>query len=288
LLELFHGFLQSVPADDLVEREKDRYANIQEVHTRGRIVMARCESGFYGEEGQTFNVRTHKVAHKRGKDESATTMTRIALVLPPGGQTALFLFEKQGSASAGTRVFDLFDKKLHKAFPNHYFPQETVLEGKGWASQANLKSVTAVAHSFPVDIGSGITAQALPVGELRQSLVPTGTAKYLPFALWEALQKKKIEAAAFMGFEHADIDELIVEVEKGERSKTFAIDNEKSPSVRVMITKDNETPLTDTPFMERCMREAQDYYDGMKLSWDHQWFGAKWDSSRAAIRFPVK
>ena len=287
LLHLFHGFVSNLSPDSLVNRTREHYVKIEDVKASGRTVFVKTESGPFGEEGQTIDVTTHQVAHVRTAAQSATTMTRMLLVVPPKGQTAIFVIERQGGATGGIAVFDLFKRALLAKFSDHFFPDKTVVESDAWSAEAELRSVTAVAYRFPVNIADGLVAQAMPAGILRQTLEPSGAARFLPRALWDALRNKRIDASQFMGFENHDIDETVVELEREGQKKTYVLGKESQPSIRVQITADGERPLTDVDFSRRAALEAKSLYQGMGLTWEDRWLTGQWEADDLAVKLEM-
>jgi hypothetical protein len=211
LLHLFHGLVAGVDPDKLVDRQRRKYLQIDSIDPFGRSVLVTTETGNFGEEGKTFDVDTHAVSHKRGANESATIPTRTLLVVPPGATTALFLIERQGQANGGSELVDLLHGALLNAFPDHFFPTETMYEADAWAEGTELLSVTAIAHAFPVDISASVASVPKSVGTLRQTLTPSNGNR-LPHWLWEALRNRKVDASNFIGFAGHEVDETEVQV----------------------------------------------------------------------------
>lgn len=284
LLHLFHGLFANIDPDYLVDRKSSRYLKIEEVKPSGRAVLVRTESGPFGEPGQTIDVTTHKVAHRRTEQQSATVMTRTLFVVPPSSTMGLFLVERQGSANGGSTLVEVFKNAMLASFPDHFFPTETVVESDAWSASANLAGVTAVAYGYPVDIANGTTPQPIVKGVLRQTLEPEHGARYLPRALWDAIRNHRVDTAAYMGFGSTQVDETIVHLEKNGQSKSFVLGKESEPSVRVEITKQEEAPLTDSEFVTRALAEAKSFYTEAGLTWNSTWASGAWTKSALDVK----
>ncbi|MBF4590434.1 hypothetical protein [Curtobacterium sp. VKM Ac-1395] len=286
LLELFYGLFVQLDKDVLRDEQRGRYTRIEEVKANGRSVVVVANSGWYGETGQTINVRTHATEHDRKVDDSATIRTRLALTVPPGGKVGLFGVERQGNEGSGPGLIELFKRSLVSSFPTYAFDTETVLETSAWSEAAELIEVTAVSYNFTPDIADGPSAQPKPLGRLQHSIVPEKGERILPRWFWDKLRKRQLDAADFLGFgEGTSVDETIVRVEgRDGRVKSFALETERVPAIRAVLTNNGESALTETAFLRRAQDEARDYFDGMGLTWQDQWKSGQWTAEALATR----
>jgi hypothetical protein len=289
ILHIFHGWVASLPPDDLVDFQRGRYTKITRVTPRGRSVLVEIEAGFFGTAGQTFDVATHTISHSRSAGESATVMTRLLFTVAPDAQVGLFTSEREGLSGGGPDLVKRFRRDLISHYPTFSFDVETVIESAAWAQGADLLAVTAVAYSVPVDIADGIVAQPHLLGQLQQRLEPMKGQKLLPAGLLSALQEGRIHASQFMGFPQGrEIDETFVTVSRDGREKTYAIDKQRVPSVRVQITDDGEPPLTDQPFTTVCQNEVRDFYQEMGFSWQESWRSGRWKKDQLQVTMPPR
>ncbi|MFD1722403.1 hypothetical protein [Amnibacterium endophyticum] len=289
LLQLFYGFFARMPPDHLVDERRSRYIRIDDVLANGRAVTVVAESGYYGDAGQTIDVKTHKTSHTRSLTESATVRTRLMFVLPPKQQTGLFLVERQGLVGAGHDLIDEFRRALTAKYAQHSFDTDNVLYPDAWAQGAELLEVEAVAYSYAPDLADGLMAKGAPIGMLRQSLVPSrGAGGVLPSALYKALRTHQVKTSQLLAFPNGEtIDDTFVTVRRDGQKKTFALDHDKSPSIRVEITSEGERPLTDTPFIRRCQSEARDFYETLGVEWREEWAVGTWtDEQRSRTLAP--
>ncbi|MCS6529734.1 hypothetical protein [Curtobacterium flaccumfaciens] len=286
LLELFYGLYVDLDKDILRDEQRGRYTRIEEVKPNGRSVVVVANSGWYGETGQTINVRTHATEHDRKADDSATVRTRLVLTVPPSGTIGIFGVERQGNEGAGMGLIDLFKRSLVAKFSDYSFDTETVLETSAWSAAADLVEVTAVSYNFAPDIADGPDAQPTKLGRLQHTLVPEKGERILPRWLWDKLKNRQLDASDFLGFgEGTSVDETIVRVEgRDGRRKTFALEKERVPAIRALLTDYGETALTDTALLRRAQDEARDYFDGMGLTWQDQWKSGQWSDQALATR----
>ncbi|ROP49790.1 MULTISPECIES: hypothetical protein [unclassified Rathayibacter] len=289
LLHVFHGWAASIPPDDLVDHQRGRYTKIAKVTPTGRSVLVEIEAGYFGTAGQTFDVATHAVSHSRSAQESATVMTRLLFTVAPGSTIGVFTSEREGLNGAGSTLVKRFRHDLVSHFPGYSFDVETVVESAAWAQGAELLAVTAVAYSVPVDLAKGVIAQPQVLGQMEQRLEPMKGQKVLPAAMLSALQKGTIKASDFLGFSDGQkIDDTFVTVSRDGRQKTYALDKERVPSVRVVVSDDGAPPLTPTPFIRKCQDEVRDYYEGMGLSWNDSWRSGTWAPESLVVVMPPR
>ncbi|SEN18055.1 hypothetical protein [Cryobacterium luteum] len=284
MLHLFHGLVTNLDADKLVHHAKGRYTKIESIVASGRSVLVKTESGPFGEVGQTIDVNTHQVSHVRGDNESATTMTRTFFMVPPGSEVALFVVERQGSATGGTQLIDLFKGAMLSTYPDHFFPDETVVESDAWSAAAGLKSVTAVRYTLPLNIADGTTAIPIKAGVVRQTLEPGPGFSFLPRALWDGIRNLRIKSSEFLAFDGQDADETIVELVNGDQTKTYVLGKERQPSIRVVVTDEGEPSLTDIDLARRAADEAKTYFNRMGFTWSDQWLTGQWSPTALLVR----
>jgi hypothetical protein len=284
LLQYFRAWADKVNPNEMVDHQRGRYLTITNVVPHGRSVVVEAESGYFGDPGKTIDVDTHQVAHERTSGQSATIMTRLMLMVPPGSTTGVFVIERQGLIGAGRRIITAFTRALMTRFPTYSFDSDTVLESAAWADGAELLSIKAVAYQVPVDIGDGIAPEARPLGRLEQVLEPERGRDFLPNALYRKLRDRSLQSSDFMGFQgNIEVDETFVTVTRGGRRKTFNLEQEKVPAIRILITDEGEQALTLTPFLRRCQDEVQDYFEGMELSWDEAWRDGQWSAEAMSV-----
>ncbi|MBQ9917121.1 MAG: hypothetical protein IJO71_07975 [Microbacterium sp.] len=289
LLHIFHGWVASIPPDDLVDHQRGRYTKITHVTPRGRSVLVEIEAGYFGTAGQTFDVATHAISHSRSAGESATIMTRLVFAVAPDADFGVFVSEREGMSGGGPDLVKRFRHDLISHYPTFAFDVDTVIESDAWSKGADLLAVTAVAYSVPVDLAHGVVAVPVLKGRLQQRLEPEKGQKALPAGLLTALQDHKIKASDFMALpDGQSIDDTFVTVSRDGREKTYAIDKQKVPSVRVLISNDGEPPLTNQTFLTECLNEVRDLYQGMGFSWQESWRSGPWTKDQLQVTMPAK
>ncbi|WP_022882178.1 hypothetical protein [Gryllotalpicola ginsengisoli] len=287
LLHLFHAWARDVDPDTLVDKTKGRYLKITDFEVHGRSVLVEAESGFFGEPGKTIDVTTHQVTHKRTATQSATEMTRLVLTVPPKAEMGIFGVERQSNQGAGPALIAAFRRALMSAFSTFSFDHETLVESSAWTDGAHLLSVSAVAYSVPVDLGDGVTSIAHPLGRLEQTLEPERGHEYLPAGLLKALRERKVKVSDFLAFrDDTPIDDTFVTVTRDGRKKTFSLDREGVPAIRLLLSKDGEAAPTTIEFLRKCQNEARDFYQKGGYTWSSSWEDGKWDAAALSVKMP--
>lgn len=271
LLSLFEEFCRTTHVNQLVDMGKQHYLAIKSVEREGRAVFVTTESGYFGNPGTTYDVHTHRAVHSRKKHESATIVTRLGLVCPPAGQTALFMFEREGTYGGGPHIFDMFKDALLETYPADYFPTATVVEPDAWRKDADLRKVAVTAKKWRSSIGGVATPTLIPMGELRQELRPLRGSKFFPRKVRDSLLDRTLDMSAYLGFPTDIPTETSVSLENAGRRKTFVIGRERTPSVQLVLTNEGQGRLSDPDIRVKMFEESKDFFEDDGLSWDPSW-----------------
>lgn len=278
LLTMFHEYAGTVDAKHLMDPIKKRYTLITNVHAVGCAVFVDVEFGHYGSVGSTRNITDHSVEHVRTDDHSATVLTRLAFVVPPKGTEGVFFIEREGTVGGGARVVERFkDALLADYGAYHFFPSETVVEAAAWRKDAELSQIKATARKWRPNLASNaLTTSKLPLGTLRQELVPETGVRFFPRWVRDAILNRTLAMTEYLGFDEDDDVEIVVELVRDEQSKKFVVGKEKTPSVRILLTEDGDPSLDDKAFRYRVFREAENYYTSNGYEWKPLWEQSNW------------
>lgn len=269
LLHLFHAYAKSLSKDALRNDTKGTYVAVADVQAHGRAVLVRLEYGRFGEPGNTYDVRNHVVSHERTADDAPTDSCRLLFICPKGSDTALFAAEAVAGSSGAPALIDAFKHALADRWGNDYWPLDRVYEKDDWLDLAELKQLTAVYYGWKRDLVNGTTPKRKVYGRLERSLFPEVSGGSLPSILLKNLRAKKLNASTVMGFEEDELgqdqepDAVLAKVMRDGREKTIELGHERVPSVRVVFSDAGSPPLNDPAFMQRCLDEANELYEGM-------------------------
>ena len=282
VLDVFESWALNLQPDHFDNPNKKQYGLKPEVERRNRIVILTMRTGHYGNPGDlVVDTSSHKTKYKTKAKDAQTVSTRCALLVPPNSETALFFIEKQGHEGCGPRVMSSFHahlKVLTESLPTEkgeplkaVISVASVVSPQEWLASAEVESVTAVVNYYTSDIADAHTTKPVPMVFSSTLTAAKGT-RWLPRWVRDILGNDDVSAAADLGFpDDLDYDELVVTLNDGDRSKKMVIDKKKTPSVRVMLNDDGESPLGMSELISRIDSEASSYYKRHKVTHQMAW-----------------
>lgn len=269
LLDLLHGVLNLPPAA-LRSEEKFEDCAVLDIQRFGRVVLADLESGHYGEPGRAKNVDTGTITHAITERESTPVDTRLAAYVPKRGRYALLFLETTVGSKVRARFLDLTHRVWSKRYPEWVLTTTAVVHGHDWIQKAELESVVATIQGWSPDIGDG--NQQKKVGNLAHTIVPVSGDRFLPRRLFERLMDQKLKRGAVLGLPDAqEPDEVKVQMTYNGQSKTFVLDNARTPPVRIHLSDHGEERLGDALFLRQCDDEAKRFFGAEKVDWRASW-----------------
>ncbi|WP_422762283.1 hypothetical protein [Mycetocola saprophilus] len=277
-------FVNSLDASTVTDEKNKRYFKVESVQRYGRAVSVIGEAGYYGEAGNTYDVKTGIRVHARKDDEASTARTRTTLFVPPFADVAVFAIESRRGIPNGNLFIDAFLQEMRSRYETLFFPTETVLEQDAWSAAGNLKAIQVVRRSQPMNYSSGIDtdrSNELVVGDLIFGAEPPKGMRYWPKHVWDRIRGGQLDAAVFLRArteeQNADPDEnVLVTIERDNRQKTFELGSDGKPSVREVLTTSGQNLLSDDEFLERASDAARGIYADMDKDWNSSWLDSKW------------
>ncbi|WP_328333011.1 hypothetical protein OHA70_15460 [Kribbella sp. NBC_00382] len=287
LLTLFHGMVDGVHPDRLVDRAHEVYTTLSSIDSRGRTLMVEVDGGTFGAEGLTHNVDDHKVEHKRSPNMAATSHARLFFMVPTGEQHALMFLERIGREVPARKLPELFGQAFRHNFPDFMLKTESVVETDAWLEAAKLDSVTGIVNEW--NWSSDLADVGIPqsVGRLVQTLRPEKGSK-LPLSLLNGLRSKKITAGRILGFPDGnEPDEVEVQVSAHGRTKTFVINKEKTPRFALVIAEPGDPVPDAAAVRSECLQTAPELFKNVGVNWQTQWQNGEWSDDQLAVRLEV-
>lgn len=269
LLTLFKQFVEKVDPDKLVRQDTLSYVSVAAPPTlRGRALLLTTESGRFGEKGNVKDVITHQAKGKFGENDATAVITHGVLLVPKVGTSALAFVERSAGQGGMARLLDVFIPWFGARFPKHILERDSIVEKDAWIEHANLVKVRATARSQLTDLASG--AKDTVVGNVVHTIEPVGANDTLPRWLWKRLRDNKLDRAKYLGLsEHTDPDTLDVDVTLagGGQTKTFEIDTEKTPAMRMVLTTSGESAFDAGKVLKAALDEASDIFAEYGIEW---------------------
>lgn len=270
-IDVVEAALRAVKEDDLVDAAKSRYVVIRDVERASghpRVLITTVEVGRFGEPGRNRHVTTHDETYAHGKDEAPTVDVRVVFVVPEHGRMAVMFSERAHPSSVSTAIV-MAVKNYWKDQPwsaEWSLKSETLVQVEAWLEQASVRQVQAVKYGHQTDYSD--LNPGTPIGDMTYTLVPSGGNRYLKRTVWDLLRTRGAERAKILGLEgEDDLDEVMITVGNGEQVKTFAIDAQKTPSVRYVLGDLEADVSKPNHLVSRCIKECPGIYADVGVEW---------------------
>lgn len=267
LADVFDTFVRSdITNDSLVRLDRERYALVTGVDRMNRAIVVTTEAGRFGEEGAVKNVKTHERKTDFTRDDATIVTTHGVLLVPKVGNAALVFSERSAGHGGMTALLGEFIDRFASLYPEHRLRKSTVVEQSAWLKRARLTKVVGTVRKYQTDEATdGIEGI---VGELQHTLVPERDKKYFSRALWDKLRDNKINKARFLNFtDETELDTFDVTASDGKQSKTFAIDDEKTPPLSLLLTDAGEAAWSSQKIVKRVLDEAAEIFRDQGIEW---------------------
>ena len=225
--------------------------------------------GGYGDTASVRDVTTGVEAHAITPDQAHAVPLRCLLLAPPGGISALLFVEHGQHRSAATAMLKEMKAYWREQKPDFTLVAETVLRADAWIAQADLEAITVISYGHESDLADSGIPKTL--GDLRSQIEPTKGQRVFPRAVKDALLSRDIDRAKLLGFRSEDLDEVRVTLGDGAQSRTFAIDKDRTPAIRYVLSEANDATPDDAEFRRRVSIEALELFSAVGGSWQTAW-----------------
>lgn len=244
--------------------EADEETLLDERHSRiyipstGRFVddtiILKAQTGSYGENGQLVDIQTRQLAANIDPQQAATASCRIG-IRTVDEKTVLAVVEQ----SRNGHFRQPFEKALRAGLDKSYtWDFETITRGDVWLKeQAELKKVTVFREQKSAD--SAVTDSTVTEGVLSSSFSPANERQN-----WlHKLLRKEVSPYELLAFPNMEEDDTVkLEVTDGEQSRTFVLDDPRTPRTRELIpTTQADGVASDKEFSQFCAKAASDLED---------------------------
>lgn len=267
LADLFETFVRSdITNDSLVRLDRESYAMVTDVERKNRAIVVTTEAGRFGEEGAVKNVKTHERKGDFTREDATIVTTHGVLLVPKAGNAALVFSERSAGQGGMTALLGEFIDRFNAVYPGHRMKKSAVVEQEAWLKRAKLTKVVGTVRKYNTD--EATDGKERVVGELQHTLVPERDAKYFPRALWEKLREGSINKAKFLNFtDETELDTFDVTASDGARSKTFAVGEEKTPPMSLVVTQAGEAALKSPKILKLVLDEAAAIFKDQGIEW---------------------
>lgn len=291
VLPYFKSFLSFVQAGDktngiIRDEYHQRIYAVKEINAWGCVVAATILSGTYGDEIKLINMATG-VDRDVDPEDAAGRECTLVLACPRDCKLAEFAIEYRGSDN-GLAVAMVFLKQLRNLFKNLQAPMRPILESQAWLDKSTLEEL-----SIPVQTDSCKVClsemDGSEDGDEDEVFEETGASLRLVLTsnrggsfsklFKDKILKRKVKKSAYLYLPEITDEEFEIgktpiqaTVSADKRRKTFLIGQEKTPSIREMLTDFGEPYLSVRKFTDQAADGMLDHYGakGVKLKsgWD--------------------
>lgn len=312
VLAYFKSFLSFVKASVNNKRTiRDEYRRriyvVKEVHSWGCVVAATILCGTYGDEIKLFNMATGE-DHDVDPEEAAGRECSLVLACPKGSKEAEFAVEYRDSDNC-TPVAVVFLKQLRALFNELQAPMKPILEPQTWLDNSELEQFSIPVQTVPCKVqlsamdGSEDDDEGKGEADASLRLVLTPKeGKVFSKIFKNLLFKLKLKQSATLSLPDIVDQEFNIQntaiqatVSENNRRKSFLIGDEKTPSIRRMLTDFGQDYLSVRKFTDEAADDMLEHYkkEGLQLrsGWDsgHQTFkdlqdSPKWSEDQLLIR----
>ncbi|AFR47977.1 hypothetical protein KTR9_1337 [Gordonia sp. KTR9] len=266
LIDVFEAHANLAKSSSLVRNRNETYAVVTNVDRDDRALTVTFRSGRFGEDGEITDVGSGASRGTFRRTDATTVITHGVLLVPRSGTSALAFTERSGGFGGMSHLVETFNEWFDGVFHDHRMKRDTVVQSDAWLKRADLMKVTGTIRKHKSDIATDGQDEVL--GTLKHVIEPGGREKYFPRRLRDRLMENKINRNKFLAFDESDVvDEIDITLGDGDQEKTFEIDDEKTPTLRLVLTKSGESPLSAEKVKKRAMSEAADIFAHYDVEW---------------------
>lgn len=268
-LEIVDDALVQISSARITDDVRKSYAEIEEWHRVGRTILLTVVVGTYGDTASVRDVVTGHEAHSITPGQAHTVSLRCMLLVPPGGLTALMFVEHGQHRSAATALLKELKAYWQAHKPEVTLYSETVVRADAWLELANLEGITVISYGHESDLAD--TGIPKTLGDVRSQIEPPNGQRFFPRTVKDALLNHAVDRAKLLGFREERIDEVRVKLGDGTQSRTFVIDRDRTPAIRIELSDASKPTPDDATFRSRVLEESYDLFAAVGGSWQTAW-----------------
>lgn len=266
LLAVFEAHARAAMATSLVRNRNETYAVVTDVERDDRCLTITFSSGRFGEDGTITEVQTGNIKGSYTSADATTVITHGVILVPKAGTCALAFTERSGGFGGMSHLVETFNEKFDASTDDYRMKRATVVQSDAWLQRADLMRVTGTIRRHTSDIATDGADEVL--GTLRHVIEPEGKEKFFPRRVRDRLMQNRISRNRFLAFNENDVvDEIDITLGDGDQVKTFEIDDEKTPTLRLVLTKSGDRPLSAEKIKKRALSEAPGIFKHYGVEW---------------------
>lgn len=254
------------------DQELEKVYDITEPVIHGRIALLKGRIGHYGEPARIRNIDDDKIIVEH--DGNLVNEPRVRLVLAvPDTHPCLHAYMvvemiQEGSLKRPyvTALRELWNTK----FPRFTLKVDNIAESESWLETAEMTKIEVKYLDQQADIAD--QGEEVIAGSVTSVLKPA-KGKYFPRPTLNLVRDNKKLAGRLVGRSDDDKepDSISVTMEGSGKTKTFAIDEERTPMARWLFSDYGTPALSDGAHIRRCVEEVNDIMERVGGRWDTSW-----------------
>ena len=252
------------------EREKVYDTTKPVIH--GRIALLKGRIGHYGEPARIRNIDDDKIIMKHNGNLVNEPEVRLVLAVPDTHPClqAYMVVEMIQEGSLKRPYVTALQELWNTKFPKFTLKVDNIAESESWLETAEMTKIEVKYLDQQADIAD--QGEEVIAGSVTSVLKPA-KGKYLPRRALKLIRDNKKLAGRLVGRSDDDKepDSISVTMEGSGKTKTFAIDEERTPMARWLFSDYGTPALSDDTHIRKCVKEVNDIMERVGGRWDTSW-----------------
>jgi hypothetical protein len=254
------------------DRKREKVYDIADPIIRGRVALLKGRIGHYGQPARIRNIDDDKVVTEHEGNLVNEPEARLVLAVPNTRPClrAYMVVEIIQEGSLKQPYLATLRELWNMKFPDFTLKVDNVAESEAWLETAEMTQIEIKYLDQQADIADN--GDDTIAGIVTSVLKPQKN-KYFPKRALKLLRDNKKLAGRLVGRsdDSEEPDSISVTMEGGGRTKTFAIDQERTPMARWLFSDYGMPALSDDAHIRRCIQEVNDIMERVGGRWDTSW-----------------
>lgn len=272
LTDIFYNWCANAQLGDTCDNKYQILLNAKKVHRPSPyIVLVNTDIGRWGEPADVYSASKGIKVSNLEEDHAPTVETRIALLVPPQGDIALYFSEYCGRECGGTRLLPCFSKFWYEYKPDVTMKKSRAIDADAWNESATLRQVEVKSFAKTSDRAD---ASKDIFGTISHVLRPKRN-KRLSNALIDLFRTQPREAYKMLEIDESRITDnaqIWVTVEGDTGSKRILL-NDPTDGLwfRELLSESFNDKISDGEFVAHCTSWAEKYLPRYGFCWKKEW-----------------
>lgn len=254
------------------DHEREKVYDIANPVIHGRVALLKGRIGHYGEPARIRNINNDKVVTEHKGDLVNEPEVRLVLAVPETNPClrAYMVVEIIQEGSLKQPYLAALRELWNMRFPEFTLKVENIAESEAWLETAEMTQIEVKYLDQQADIAD--YGEETIAGTVTSVLKPPSNTLF-PKRTLKLIRDNKKLAGRLVGRSDDDKepDAISVTMEGSGRTKTFAIDQERTPMARWLFSDYGMPTLSDDAHIRRCVQEVNDIMKRVGGRWDTNW-----------------